>query len=150
MKGKRMIALILAVLLLAALTGCSGKGKDKTVTTGDVGVVKDTEFGNIYLDLTIEEFNKKGFAFGDSIDVTFSNGYTLEEGLTTPNPYEAEMKRTIISRCRECFLTADSRKYGTVYMSKVADIGELDGIITDDELPKNVARNMQEHGIHLY
>ena len=79
MKGKRMIALILAVLLLAALTGCSGKGKDKTVTTGDVGVVKDTEFGNIYLDLTIEEFNKKGFAFGDSIDVTFSNGYTLED-----------------------------------------------------------------------
>ncbi len=78
------------------------------------------------------------------------NGYTLEEGLTTPNPYEAEMKRTIISRCRECFLMADSRKYGTVYMSKVADIGELDGIITDDELPKNVARNMQEHGIHLY
>ena len=77
MKAGRMIALLLAALLLAVLTGCSGS--NKTVTTGNVGVLKDTEFGNVYLDLTIDEFNKKGFSFGDSIDVTFSNGYKLED-----------------------------------------------------------------------
>ena len=77
MKAIRMIALLLAALLLAVPTGCSGS--KKTVTTGDVGVLKDTEFGNVYLDLTIDEFNKKGFSFGDSIDVTFSNGYKLED-----------------------------------------------------------------------
>ncbi len=78
------------------------------------------------------------------------NGYTIEEGMTTPSPYEGEMKRTIINRCRECFLTADSRKYGTVYMSKVGDLAELDGIITDEELPKNIVRSMTERGIHIY
>ena len=77
MKGRKLIALLLAALLLTALTGCSGR--EKAVTTGSIGVLKDTEFGNVYLDVTIDDFNKKGFAFGDSIDVTFSNGYTLED-----------------------------------------------------------------------
>ncbi|MBR4744694.1 MAG: tyrosine-protein phosphatase [Oscillospiraceae bacterium] len=77
MKARRMIALLLAALLLTVLTGCSGS--KKTVTTGNVDVLRDTEFGNVYLDLTIDEFNKKGFSFGDSIDVAFSNGYTLED-----------------------------------------------------------------------
>ncbi|MCR5175034.1 MAG: tyrosine-protein phosphatase [Oscillospiraceae bacterium] len=76
MKARRLTALLLAVLL-TALTGCAGI--KKTVTTGNVGVLKDTEFGNVYLDLTIDEFNQKGFAFGDSIDVTFSNGFKLED-----------------------------------------------------------------------
>ena len=76
MKARRLTALLLAVLL-TALTGCAGM--KKTVTTGNVGVLKDTEFGNVYLDLTIDEFNQKGFAFGDSIDVTFSNGFKLED-----------------------------------------------------------------------
>ena len=79
MKGKRLTAMILACLLLFALTGCTGKEKEKTVTTGEIGVLEDTEFGNVYLDVTIDEFNQKGFAFGDSIDVTFSNGYKLED-----------------------------------------------------------------------
>ncbi len=77
MNARRLIALTLVILLLAAMTGCSGV--EKKVTTGEVGVLKDTEFGNVYLDLTIDEFGKKGIAFGDSIDVTFSNGYTLED-----------------------------------------------------------------------
>ena len=78
MKTERMIGVLMAVLLLlTALAGCSDA--EKKATTGEVGVLKDTEFGNVYLDLTIDEFEKKGFAFGDSIDVKFSNGYTLED-----------------------------------------------------------------------
>ncbi len=37
----------------------------------------ETEFGGVYIDKTIEEFNALGFAYGDKLTVAFSNGYTL-------------------------------------------------------------------------
>ena len=34
----------------------------------------DEEFGGVFLGISIEEFNASGFAFGDSVDIKFSNG----------------------------------------------------------------------------
>ncbi len=67
--------LLLACLLLPSLCCC---GPEK-VTTGEIGVVRDEEFGNTYLAPTIEEFNALGFAFGDSIDLELSNGLTFTD-----------------------------------------------------------------------
>ena len=48
--------------------------------TVETGVVKETEFENIYIDgMTIEEFNARGFAFGDSLNIRFDNGQALED-----------------------------------------------------------------------
>lgn len=44
-----------------------------------VAIEHELEFGGIYIKETIEDFNNKGFAFGDSVDVKFSNGYTLKD-----------------------------------------------------------------------
>ena len=66
---------ILTILILIALL-CAGCGQ--TVTTGETGVVKDEEFGGVYIDLTIAEFNDLGFAFGDSVDIEFDNGLKFE------------------------------------------------------------------------
>ena len=75
---KKTLALLLAAcVLMGALAGC-GK-KDKPVTTGAIGVVKDEEFGNVYIDKTIEEFNALGFAFGDSVDIEFDNGKSFKD-----------------------------------------------------------------------
>ena len=76
---RRRTAALLCVLILAAalFAGCAESGKD--ITTGETGVVKDEEFGNVYIEPTIDEFNKLGFAFGDSVDVTFDNGTKLED-----------------------------------------------------------------------
>jgi hypothetical protein len=75
---KRVLAALLAVLLAAlSFAGC---GSPSEITTGETGVVKDTEFENVYIDgLTIEEFNALGFAFGDSLNIRFDNGQTLED-----------------------------------------------------------------------
>lgn len=75
MNIRKPIALFAAVVLaVTALAGCG-----RTVTTGQIGVVRDEEFGNVYIDLTIEEFNALGFAFGDSVDIAFDNGKTLRD-----------------------------------------------------------------------
>lgn len=42
-------------------------------------VMRDTSFGGVYLDATIDQFNNLGFAYGDSVDVVFSNGYELRD-----------------------------------------------------------------------
>ena len=42
-------------------------------------VIHETEFGGIYIQSTIEDFNNLGFQFGDSVDIECSNGYTLKD-----------------------------------------------------------------------
>ena len=49
------------------------------ITTGQIGVIYNDEFKNTYIDLTIDEFNELGFAFGDSIDIAFDNGKTYTD-----------------------------------------------------------------------
>ena len=75
MKKRITAALLALVFILALAAGCGAK----PVTTGSIGVVRDEEFGNVYLEKTIDEFNALGFAFGDSVDVRFGNGVILRD-----------------------------------------------------------------------
>lgn len=74
-----MLLPLACLIIIAAfvLAGC--KKKETVPTTGEVGVLKDSEFGNVFIDLTIDEFNALGFTFGDSINVTFDNGQTITD-----------------------------------------------------------------------
>ena len=46
------------------------------ITTGKKKVIYDEEFENIYIDITIKQFNELGFDFGDSVNIYFSDGHT--------------------------------------------------------------------------
>ena len=48
------------------------------IELANVPVSRDTSFGGVYINVTIDEFYALGFSFGDSVDIRFSNGYTLE------------------------------------------------------------------------
>lgn len=72
---KKAVCLLLTLLLLAACVGCG----DVPLTTGRLAALRDENFGAAYLDITIDEFNKLGFSYGDSVDVSFSNGFRLED-----------------------------------------------------------------------
>ena len=48
------------------------------------------------LDITIDEFNALGFEYGDSYDVTFSNGYKLED-IPYYNGYYSKTGHPLIS-----------------------------------------------------
>ena len=53
---KKVLSVILSLVLVISVFAACGKNSD-TITTGEVGVVKDEEFGNVYIGLTIDEFN---------------------------------------------------------------------------------------------
>ncbi len=42
-------------------------------------ILHEEEFGGVYITSTIDEFNALGFTYGDSLTITFSNGYALED-----------------------------------------------------------------------
>ncbi|MBO5518244.1 MAG: tyrosine-protein phosphatase [Firmicutes bacterium] len=74
---KRSITVLLIVCLALLLAACTKA--EETPAISDVGIIHEPEFGGVYIKNTIDEFNAKGFAYGDSVDLTFSNGYTLED-----------------------------------------------------------------------
>lgn len=77
-KPVRIICLML--ILILALAGCGeGKKQDEPLSVTDLGVIHEEEFGGVYIVMTIDDFNALGFEYGDSVDVVFSTGYSLED-----------------------------------------------------------------------
>jgi len=58
----------------------------RTTSLEGVAVMRDESFGGVCIDITIDDFNRLGFEYGDSVDVEFSNGYKLE-GIPYYNGY---------------------------------------------------------------
>jgi hypothetical protein len=82
---KKFIALVLsACLLAAAFTACQ---KEQVTDSPDpappeltgCAIRHELEFGGVYIEIKIDDFNKLGFQYGDSVNVEFSNGYKLED-----------------------------------------------------------------------
>lgn len=74
-KHIRVLSILLALVLLASLFGCA----EKPLTVGPLKTMEDPEYGGMFPDISIEDFNKLGFAFGDSLDVSLSNGKVFED-----------------------------------------------------------------------
>ena len=71
-----MIFALLTACCLGVLCGCcSGQGP----VLADAAIQHEEEFGGVYIESTIEDFNALGFEYGDSVRVTFSNGYVLDD-----------------------------------------------------------------------
>ncbi len=62
--------------LASVLFACD---KTQSPSLSDAKISKDTKFGAAIIDITIEDFNKLGFALGDSCNISFTNGYTLSD-----------------------------------------------------------------------
>ena len=82
------------------------------------------------------------------VDVAFmaSNGVSVERGLTTPDPAEAEVKRAMIASARRAVLLADHTKVGNDHFARFANVEDLDLIVTDDRLADGLADELESAG----
>ena len=64
-----MLLPLAALVALTALAGCS-----KKPALNDYSIYHDDEFGGAYIKISADEFNKLGFKYGDSVDVSFTTG----------------------------------------------------------------------------
>jgi len=63
------------------------------------------------------------------------HGMDAEAGFTTPNIVEAETNRALVASARRVAVVADNSKWGVVGLSTIADLDEVDVVISDDGLP---------------
>ncbi len=68
-----------ASLVVFSLVLASCKVESKNPSLLSASISQDTKFDAAVVDCTIEDFQNLGFELGDSVDVSFSNGYTLTD-----------------------------------------------------------------------
>lgn len=83
------------------------------------------------------------------VDVVFlaTHGVSVENGMTTPDPAEAEVKRAMIAAARRVVLVSDHTKIGRTHFSRVAPVEECDVLITDRGIDDKVAREFKKAGV---
>jgi DeoR/GlpR family transcriptional regulator of sugar metabolism len=64
-------------------------------------------------------------------------------GLTTPNISEAETNRAFIARCRKLVVVADHTKWRTTALCTMAELSQVDVLVTDDGLPPDACRALE-------
>ena len=68
----------LLIAIFAVFAAIFFRPKDHIVTEA-FPIIHETKFGGVYIKSTIDDFNALGFKYGDSVDIEFSNGYTLKD-----------------------------------------------------------------------
>lgn len=89
MKLKWKSILSASIIPLLVLSACQKKQEEADIpdeqqtedvpSLDDYAIEHETEFGGVYINISIDDFNKLGFAYGDSVDVIFTNGYKLTD-----------------------------------------------------------------------
>ena len=72
------------------------------------------------------------------------HGMDLEAGLTTPNLLEAETDRALVSAANRLTVLADRSKWGTVGLSRIVPLSQVDVLLTDDGLPASAAQALRD------
>ena len=62
----------------AALSAATSSAADAAPVLADCPVSRSSNSDGVFIEIPVADFNALGFAFGDSVDVTFSNGYALK------------------------------------------------------------------------
>jgi DeoR family fructose operon transcriptional repressor len=82
------------------------------------------------------------------VDVAFlgTNGFSLARGLTTPDAAEAAVKHAFVAAARRSVLLADHSKFGSDHFAHVADLDEVDVIVTDSALTDEAVSEIEAAG----
>ena len=61
---KKIFGILLLLLSIFVVSSCG-----KNIEVNKQPIEHETKFGGIYIKMTIDEFNNKGFKFGDSLNI---------------------------------------------------------------------------------
>ncbi len=126
--------------------------RDLTIVTNDLLIgyavadypgVRLLVTGGEMLNSTYTLFGDRAVAFVEAlrVDWTFLGVDAIDgsTGITNTNTLEIPLKRMMLAVARTRVALADSSKFGQRALVRVADVTELDRIITDDGLPDEQA-----------
>jgi len=77
------------------------------------------------------------------------DGISANEGITSEHPYETEICRAMIKNASQVIVTADSSKVGVSRFIKIAELREIDLLITDDKASPEEIKKIEAHGVRV-
>ena len=88
---------------------------------------------------------------GVNIDIAFitPSGFSSNGGFTSGNYAESEVKRTIIKKASRTIVLMDSSKTGKTLPFTFANLKDIDVLVTDTELPDNIAAAAKKNNVEL-
>lgn len=100
---------------------------------------------------SLEGLLGKGLLSQINADIAFvsAQGFTLEEGLTDFNVYEAELKRQMVTRARRVIALLDNTKIDKISIASFAKPKQVDTIITDDRSSEEILSHYREANINV-
>jgi DeoR family transcriptional regulator of aga operon len=78
-----------------------------------------------------------------------AHGLSDPEGLTDVSSAEAEVKRRVVSMCREVVGIIDATKWGRTGLVSFARLSEINAIVTDKLAPAELVQHIQGLGIKI-
>lgn len=108
------------------------------------GIVRKTSSSvtGYFAESMLERFAcSKLFLGVDGIDMVF--------GCTTSNMMEAKLNKAMIDSVQKTIILTDSSKFGKRGFGKICPIDEVDQVITDDGIPDNYAKWLENNGVAL-
>lgn len=77
------------------------------------------------------------------------DGIDLDFGITTTDVREADLNKAMIHAAQKTIVLADSSKFGRRGFSKIADMDDIDLIITDPNVQPSIVKRLEEMGIEI-
>ncbi len=123
-------------------TELSGKEKIQVISTGGILAQRSLSFVGPLAERSLDAYH---------VDKVFLSckGVHLERGISESNELQARIKERMIGMADEVVLLADSSKFGVQAFTHVADLSEVDTIITDRRMPKETIEQLEDRGIHV-
>lgn len=112
------------------------------ILTGGVVRPKSTALEGLLSKNLISQINAD-FAF------VSARGFTLDEGLTEFNIYEAELKKLLLSRAKKIIALLDSSKLEENSIYSFANPDQINTIITDSKAPSAYIEKYKSAGINI-
>lgn len=78
-----------------------------------------------------------------------ADGVSAAGGLTTHDETEARTNHTMIERAQRVVAVVDSSKVGTITLARMADLGEIDMLITDAGVDPTELEKIRAAGVEV-
>ncbi|MCD9021813.1 DeoR/GlpR family DNA-binding transcription regulator [Cohnella silvisoli] len=121
-------------------TELSNKEKIEVISTGGILAQRSLSFVGPLAERSLDAYH---------VDKVFLSckGVHLERGISESNELQARIKERMIGMADEVILLADSSKFGVQAFTHVADLAEVDVIITDRRIAKETKEQLEDRGI---
>ncbi len=78
-----------------------------------------------------------------------AHGLTLAEGLTDVSAPEAEVKRPLVTMCRQVVAVLDATKWGRAGVASFAEVADVDIVVTDADAPGPMVTQVRSLGVEV-